>query len=232
MCGRITQTRTRRAYAEALGWVTADTERNWYGGDLMARYNVAPGTWPWLMHRFHENTPAIDTVFWGYRPGWAKDRKLPIAINATIEKANAAYWKSLWKSGRAIVPADGWYEWTGEKGNKQPWYIRQKEDKPLFLAALTTVKPYTGEENLTEQNGFAIVTAAAEGGLIDVHDRRPVVLSPKDANLWLDQGISPEQAGHLARLAALGPDCFEWHKVSTAVNKVGHNDPLLVSPID
>lgn len=93
------------------------------------------------------------------------------------------------------------------------------------------VPPYTDKTELTEQDGFAIVAAAASGGLIDVHDRRPVVLSPEDANLWLDQELSPEQAEYLARFAALGPECFEWYKVSAAVNKAAHNDPTLISPI-
>jgi len=38
----------------------------------------------------------------------------------------------MWKSGRAIVPADGWYEWTGEAGKKQPWHIRLKTRRPMF----------------------------------------------------------------------------------------------------
>lgn len=41
-----------------------------------------------------------------------------------------------------IVPADGWYDWTGEKGHKQPWYIRLKADKPMFMAGITNWKPY------------------------------------------------------------------------------------------
>lgn len=76
----------------------------------MAHYNVAPGTLPYLMHRFHKDQPKMDTVFWGYRPAWTKEHGLPLAINATIEKATAAYWKPLWQNDLAIVPADGWYE--------------------------------------------------------------------------------------------------------------------------
>lgn len=53
-------------------------------------------------------------------------------------------------------------------------------------------------------NGFTIVTADAQGGLIDVHDRRPIVLSAADAALWLDEGLAAEQAELLLRSVAIG----------------------------
>jgi hypothetical protein len=43
------------------------------------------------------------------------------------------------------------------------------------MAAITDFRP--GKE-MHEGSGFVIVTAAAEAGMVDVHDRRPVVLSP------------------------------------------------------
>jgi putative SOS response-associated peptidase YedK len=37
-------------------------------------------------------------------------RKDPMAINTRLDKMLNRYWKPLLKSGRAIVPAQGWYE--------------------------------------------------------------------------------------------------------------------------
>jgi putative SOS response-associated peptidase YedK len=79
--------------------------------------------------------------------------------------------------------------------------------------------------------GFAIVTAAAEAGLVDVHDRRPVVLVPEDARLWMDHDFSAEQAEQLARAASLPPDAFEWYKASPDVNNAKNNDEHLIEPI-
>jgi putative SOS response-associated peptidase YedK len=81
-----------------------------------------------------------------------------------------------------------------------------------------------------EGTGFVIVTAAAEGGLVDVHDRRPVVFAAGDAALWMDNGFPPEQAEQLARSLSLPPDAFEWYEVSKDVNKVGANDAHLIEP--
>jgi putative SOS response-associated peptidase YedK len=227
MCGRITQHRGQVAYLREIGWdvddfgsVAADRAPNW---------NVPPGTQPWLMHRIGDDQAHIDLVNWGYRPSWAADRGIPIAINARIEKAaTGAFFRGLWKSGRSIVPADGWYEWTGEKGRKQPWYIRLKTDKPMFLAAITNYRP---DKEPAEGTGFVIVTAAAEAGLVDVHDRRPVVLAPEDARLWMDNDLPAEQAEQLARSMSLPPDAFEWYKVSADVNNARNNDEHLIEPI-
>src|SRR6478672_1939826 len=168
MCGRLAQYRPPDDYVDALGW--AAPARRAADEAQRARWNVAPGSHPWLMHLL-EDAPRIEPVKWGYRPSWAAEKGMPMAINARIEKAaTGAFFRGLWKSGRAIVPADGWYEWTGEKGHKQPWHIRLKTGRPMFLAAITSQRP--GKE-VTDNTGFVIVTAAAEGGLIDVHDRRP-----------------------------------------------------------
>jgi putative SOS response-associated peptidase YedK len=226
MCGRITQHRSALAYAEEMGWEVDAFGR--FVGDRPPNWNVPPGSTPWLMHRLGDDAEHLDMVNWGYRPAWAAEKGIPIAINARIEKATGPFFRPLWKAGRAIVPADGWYEWTGEKGNKQPWYIRLQTDRPMFLAALTNYRP---DQEPKEGAGFVIVTAAAEAGMVDVHDRRPVVLAAEDAALWMDNGLLPEQAEHLARSMALPPDAFEWYRVSKDVNKVGNNDERLIQPI-
>lgn len=126
------------------------------------------------------------------------------------------------------MPADGWYEWTGEKGHKQPWYIRLESDRPMFLAALTNYRP---DKEPGEGTGFVIVTEAADQGLVDVHDRRPVVFAPEDAALWIDNDLPAEQAEQLARSMSLPPDRFIWYEVGKEVNKVGNNNESLIQPI-
>ena len=227
MCGRITQYRTQAKYRDAAGW----SNGAFAIGEIQPQYNRAPGSAPIVMHRLGDgHEPATDFVHWGYRPAWAIEKKIPMAINARVEKAmTGPYFRHMWKSGRAICPADGWYEWTtDEDGKKLPWYIRAKVDVPLFLAALTNWKPY---KKVPEGTGFVIVTAQAGGGLIDIHDRRPIVFNAADANLWLDPDLSPERADMLARAMALGPEKFEWYRVSTNVNSTKNNDERMINPI-
>ena len=114
MCGRIAQYRSKQQYAHEMGWDEYARSLTFSGPS--ERYNVPPGSSPYLLHAL-DGKEHIDAVHWGYHTAWAKEKKIPMAVNATIEKARSPYWRALWKTGRAIVPADGWYEWTGEKGN-------------------------------------------------------------------------------------------------------------------
>ena len=69
-----------------------------------------------------------------------------------------------------IIPGGGWFEWTVEGGKKQPWYITRKVEAPIFMAGLTNFRPYTEQD---VEVGFVIVTEDCEGGMVDIHDRRP-----------------------------------------------------------
>jgi len=227
MCGRISQYRKAEEYMQALDFPPSLSEE---AAERAPSYNTPPGSTPWLIHSFNAGAPMIDTMKWGYRPNWAAEKGIQLAINARIEKAaTGRYFRHMWLHGRVLVPADGWYEWTGKAGHKQPWYIRRKSDEPLFLAAITNVRP--DREN-PDGSGFVIVTAAADAGMVDVHDRRPVVLAPEDARLWLDPDLPAEQAEHLARSMAVPAEELTWYAVSKAVNRVGSSDPGLIVPID
>jgi putative SOS response-associated peptidase YedK len=169
----------------------------------------------------------VDDMHWGYRSSWAEaSGKIPVAINTRLEKIGNRYWGPLLKRGRAIVPAAGWYEWTGEKGARQPWHVHRADGAPIYMAALANVGP--GSESKSA-NGYTIVTADAEGGLVDVHDRRPVVLSAEDAALWLE--LPAEQAEQFLRAVALGAASFDWHKVDRAVGNVRNQGPQLAMPL-
>jgi putative SOS response-associated peptidase YedK len=67
--------------------------------------------------------------------------------------------------------------------------------------------------------------------MLDIHDRRPVVMNAEDAALWMSPALSPQQAVELARHAAVPADAFEWHKVSKKVNNASADGPQIVLPI-
>ncbi|MGB7479792.1 MAG: SOS response-associated peptidase family protein [Burkholderiaceae bacterium] len=227
MCGRFTQTESVRSYAQAIG-VALDALDD-YPSQPIAAYNGAPGARHWIF-RLADDGDGLSTqqVPWGYLSPWAKKKGLQPAINAQREKLLTPYYRPLMKSGRIIVPANGWYEWTGPKGQRQPWYIRRRDGRPLFMAALTSTPE---REPAAEGAGFVIVTSAAEGGMVDVHDRRPVVLAADDARIWMSLDTPLEQAEQMARIGSLPATDFEWHRVSPAVNNARHNAPELIEPL-
>lgn len=222
MCGRFDQSQTARYYASVFGWADAV-----YDSQATPAYNVSPGTYRPLLH-VQDGQRRVDDVFWSYRAKWAEG-KVPICINARLEKLTNRYWRALLQSGRAVVPAEGWYEWTGEKGKKQPWHIHRKDGETLFMLALANFGPFT--DNRAEA-GFVLVTDDAAAGMLDIHDRKPVVVTAEDAKRWLDPALSAEQALELARQAALPSDAFGWHKVSSEMNRAGTEGPQIVLPLD
>lgn len=77
---------------------------------------------------------------------------------------------------------------------------------------------------------------ASDQGMVDIHDRRPVVLPPGVARQWLEPSLLPERAEDLARHHAPPVEAFEWYPVDKAVGNVKNhgrelikrmNDPLL-----
>lgn len=208
MCGRFDQNDTARVQAAHFGWTDAV-----FDSQAQPQLNVSPGTCRPVLHIDH-GVRRVDDVFWGYRPAWAAaapapgKKPIPVAINARLEKLGGSYWKRLLRGGRGIVCVHGWYEWSGEKGARQPWHIHRKDREPLFLLVLAHFGPFRQHR---EESGFVLVTADSLGGMVDIHDRRPVAVSAADAQRWLAPGLTPDEALQLARTCMLDAGLFEWH---------------------
>jgi len=215
MCGRIRQAREPVDYIEPMNWNPHDLGRITDG----LKYNVPPGTRPLVMHQLGDGSNQIDRLFWGYKPGWYK--RSPV-INARLDTIlkKSPMWRGL-LGKRVLVPADGWFEWTGETGDKQPWFIHAKDGEPIYMAAITAWQPGKADD---AEHGFAIVTDASAGGMVDIHDRRPVVLTPDAAREWASPKTDIEAA--LELLSTARPEtAFTWHPVTRQMSNVKYQAP-------
>ncbi|WP_318368328.1 SOS response-associated peptidase [Enterobacter sp.] len=221
MCGRFAQARTREEY---LAFLANEAERDIpYDPQPIGRYNVAPGTKVLLLNE-RDDLLHLDPVHWGYAPGWWDKAAL---INARVETAaTSRMFKPLWQHGRAIVFADGWFEWKKEGNRKQPYFIHRTDGEPIFMAAIGSTPFERGDE----AEGFLIVTAAADKGLVDIHDRRPLVLTPEAAREWLRQETRGVDAEELAKTGAVAAEEFTWHPVTRAVGNVQNQGAELIEP--
>ncbi|MGP2468494.1 SOS response-associated peptidase family protein [Yersinia sp. 2540 StPb PI] len=86
--------------------------------------------------------------------------------------------------------------------------------------------------NQREDDGFVIVTADSDSGLVDIHDRRPVVLPPDAAREWMNPDTSPERAKEIALEALTSAEEFDWHPVIKKVGNIRNNGPELIEPLD
>ncbi|HEY9269998.1 SOS response-associated peptidase [Achromobacter sp.] len=220
MCGRIVQKSGPMDYVERI----FSSMTHIFVDPAGPRYNVPPGTRPLAMHRLAEGAEAITRLPWGYKRTDSKH----FMSNAKLETIlkNGWPWRFLIGTGRILVPADGWYEWAKQDdGTKQPYYIHG--DGPLYFAALTAWEP--GAE-LDAAHGFAIVTNDAKGGMVDVHDRRPVALPPDVAKLWVDPAYPTADARALLS-EGLPETAFTWHPVRQDVGNSKYQLPDAIDPV-
>ncbi len=82
-----------------------------------------------------------------------------------------------------------------------------------------------------EAEGFLIVTAAAYKGSVDIHDRRPLVLSPEAAREWLRQDVGGKEAEDIVADGSVPADKFIWHAVTRAVWNIKNQGPELIEPM-
>ena len=229
MCGRIVQYQGISDYLEVLA--PDRIVLSGYDNQPIGRYNVAPGTRVSILHGVDEGL-RIDAVQWGWAPFWAKGNR-PDPINARVETVTTGkFFKQLWPNGRVLVMADGWYEWVKDPDDpkkKQPYFIRLKSQAPMFFAALGEVhqglEPHEGD-------GFVIITAASDQGMVDIHDRRPLVFKPEHAREWMESEIDEVRAEILALECCQPTEDFEWFPVANVVGNVKSQGAQLIKPLD
>ncbi|MDZ5601852.1 SOS response-associated peptidase family protein [Pseudomonas sp. RP23018S] len=228
MCGRYSLYESMDFYLRQLA--LDKVVINGYDDERINRYNVAPRSRVELI-RPVQGGLSIDRVTWGWAPHWANG-KGPVPINARGETVlSGRFFKSLWPHGRVLAPANGWFEWVadpaGGKG-KQAYYIRAANDEPLFFAALAQV---SNDPEQRKRDGFVILTGAADEGLLDVHDRKPLVLTPTLAREWLDPATPAHRAEMIVREGCRRATDFTWHPVGSAVGNVRNEGAALIQRV-
>ncbi len=143
-------------------------------------YNISPSDQAHMV-RWDDDGFELTTARWQINDPRAKS---PL-INSKI--SNIHFWKNYWDQGRCIVPALGYYEWSGISGRKQPYFISVNRNAPLiFFAGFYK----TGE------NGFecSILTRNPAPQIEQIHNRMPVILSPAEIQDWLTYVSKVENA--------------------------------------
>ena len=227
MCGRYSMYEPMAQYLRELA--PHQQVISYVDPEPVNRYNIALSTRVPVIRR-DERGLHIEPVRWGWELFWAMGKRPP-SINARSETvATSKFFKQLWRQGRVLVPANGWFEWVKDSDDpkkKQPYYIRLQNEEPMFFAGLAQVHP-----GLEPHDGDScvIITDASDAGMVDVHDRRPVVLGSEAAREWLEPGLSSQQAQELARSAGRPVADFTWYPVARSVGNVKNHGPELIEP--
>jgi putative SOS response-associated peptidase YedK len=222
MCSRYSLTSPPEAVRAYFGY--PDTP------NFPARYNIAPTQPIAVVARDREGVRRFRLMRWGLLPSFVKDPKeFPTLINARSEDVlskpsfrNAMRWR------RCLVPADGFYEWTGQKGERRPFLLRPREPHLIAFAALYE-RWRDGQGG--EIDTVAILTCPSNGTITPLHDRMPVVLAPEHFAAWLDvKETSPEEAAALLQPA---PDnLFEAIEMHPKINDSKRDEPGIQEPLE
>lgn len=190
MCGRYANhVRDMHEWADILG--------DWPGEARMSM-NIAPTqSIPVVIQQ--PDGPRSRNMRWGLVPAWSDTEKPSYAtFNARIEglSGKPAFRGACSRRQTCLVPASGYYEWTGEKGHKRKHYIHFADHGPLVMAGLWDRWQSDQGSSLYS---CTIVTRPAMARIASIHPRMPLILPREHAHAWLTQA----PAEQLATLGAL-----------------------------
>ncbi len=221
MCGRFTQKYT---------WSEVHTFLSVFGTpkNLQPRYNIAPTTTVDVMRLDAEGRREMVSMRWGLVPFfWKKTLKeVPATFNARAETVHdRPMFRESFRRRRCIIPASGFYEWTGSKGEKVPHLFSAADGSPIlaFAGLWDRWRDPAGEEVLS----CTIIVSGASEWMAPYHDRMPVLLREADFATWLSGEAGPEILQPAAESALR-----EW-TVDKRVNRTGEgdDDPTIVEPV-
>lgn len=231
MCGRYASTRNAMDLAASFGIGTDAVDEG-----LSPDYNVAPTKEVFAVverpPREDKEAPPVRQLRiakWGLVPSWAKDPSIGSRlINARVETlTEKPAFKKAFRARRCLLPADGYFEWWGEKGHKQPFFIHPKDGGVMAMAGLYEFwKAPDGAWLFT----VTVITTAAEDALGHIHDRMPMLVEPDRWDSWLDPLHDPDGLSGL--LVPAAPGLLDATPVSTRVNNVANNGPELLTPVE
>lgn len=237
MCGRYVTAADRTRISKEFAARPIDDK------ELAPDYNIAPSKTVYAVVNRHDERQ-LRTLTWGFIPSWAKDPKIGNRMaNARLETAaEKPSFRRAWAKRRALLPADGFYEWYEPQGNpdlpkskrppKQPYYIHPEDGSLLAMAGLYEIwrDPAVKDEN--DPAAFrwtcTILTTDSADKLGRIHERMPLLVAPKDFEAWLDPE-NPQPSNEL--LVPASPDSLAAYPISTAVNKVSNNSADLMEPL-
>lgn len=235
MCGRFAVSDEVNESIEAFVLSTGRKPQDW-SADWESRYNIAPTEQiPVLLDSAKTGEMRFERARWSLVPSWSKTLKLPYAThNARAELLfEKPTWKGPIKSHRAIIPASGFFEWTGEKGSKQPWFIHDPDGQTLGFAGLYS---WWLDRTLDDDDPdrwtltATIITSDAVETLEGIHDRNPVILPEHMWQWWMDPSLVGDQAmvDEAVRAGVAAASELEFFRVAPI--KAKDEGPQVIAP--
>jgi putative SOS response-associated peptidase YedK len=200
--------------------------------EIQPNYNVAPTQQiPVIIQQ--EGVRHIKKRHWGLVPLWAKDISIGSRmINARVETVTSKpAFRAAIKQRRCLIPANGFYEWKGKAGSKQPYFFHLPSGEPFAFAGLWEI--WEGKEAPPEAAPYkscTIITTDASEAVKDVHNRMPLILKPESYDEWLNpETKQPDRIEQIMKSGFVSD--LKCYPVSKLVNQVGNNKKECMEPL-
>ena len=198
--------------------------------EAVANFNVAPSQEILTIVK-NKGENWLDKFHWGLVPFWAKDISIGNKmINARSETiAEKPSFRNAFKKRRCLIVADGFYEWKGEKGYKQPMFITLPDRKPFAFAGLWETWNKKPDSDSIYKSCTIITTQASES-FSEIHHRMPVILNSEIYEPWLDlQNHDLDELKKILKREIITE--LVSYPVSKQVNSASNNNPVCIEPI-
>ncbi|MCX6280590.1 MAG: SOS response-associated peptidase [Bacteroidetes bacterium] len=189
-----------------------------------ARYNCSPGQD--LAVISNSSPEELSFFHWGLIPFWAKEKSVGYKmINAKSETiTEKPSYKNAFRSRRCLIPADSFFEWTKDH-DKVPYRILMKNEQPFAMAGIWDKWTSPDGEII---HSFSILTTSPNDLMNPIHDRMPVILSPRDEKRWLSPLPESEL---LDLLKPYPPEEMKAYKISRLVNSPKNDSAEVLIPV-
>jgi putative SOS response-associated peptidase YedK len=189
-------------------------------------YNVAPSQRiPAVIRTLENKKRVMKLLQWGFVASWNQGGRL--LVNVESENiAEKPILEESFEKWRCLIPVDGFYAWRHQAKETRPFYFQMKDKKPFALAGLWA--PQKVDDKIIEV--CAILTTTPNEEVRVVHDRMPVIVEPKNYDLWMDSEDIRDFKEINKLFKPYPGDLMEGFQVGPWVNKVTTNDPKCIEP--
>ena len=224
MCGRFAQKRKPAELAKLFRLTRiAEAAQSWE-----PRYNLSPTQNALVIRASPDSERELTIMRWGLIPHWSKEPGGYSTFNARAETLDTKpTFRSAFRHHRAIIPADGYFEWQAIESSKKPMFFHRPDNEPLALAGLW--------DSWLDPDGkaiesFTIVVRPARPDISAIHDRMPAILPEEQWSAWLNPETQDLAALKTEILSGeSGP--LDWNEVSKLVNSGRNEGPDLILAI-
>ena len=232
MCGRFVMKEDAASLAELF-------QIDQVGAVPAASFNIAPTQQVAVVlesAKTGEIVRRLESARWSLVPSFATELsgKYP-TFNARSESAaEKPMFRDSVRSMRALVPANGYYEWHTAGTLKTPYYIHPEAGEGML--AFAALFAWWRDPSKTEADpsrwvlSTTILTAPATGALAELHDRVPVLVAPEWWDTWLDP--SEEGENDLVQATVAGSHEVERELSWYAVAPLKGDGPELIAPLE